>query len=103
MNFKKGDKIKLMRGKDRGKDGQVLQVIKKDETLIVEGVNVRFKHLRSRKGNEKGQRVEFPAPVAVSNVMLICTKCSKPTRMSTRIDESGKKERRCTKCNKSFT
>jgi large subunit ribosomal protein L24 len=103
MKIKKGDKVKIMRGKDRGKDGQVLQIVKKDSKLVVEGLNLRFRHLRPRKANEKGQRVEFPAPIHSSSVMLVCPKCSKPTRVGYNVSDKSVKERACKKCKGVFS
>jgi large subunit ribosomal protein L24 len=102
MRIKKGDKVKIMRGKDQGKEGQVLQVVGKTSKVVVEGLNLRFRHLRPRKANEKGQRVEFPAPLHVSSVMLVCPKCSKATRVGFKISKKGIKERSCKKCNATF-
>ncbi len=101
MNIKKGDKVQIMRGKDSGKTGKVLQVNREDDKIIVEGVNMRFRHLRPRKQGEQGQRVEFPASMHVSSAMLICPKCNKPTRVSWTGDK-GKKSRKCKKCESTF-
>lgn len=90
--IKKGDKVRIVRGKDRGKEGKVLQVIPKDNKLVVEGLNLKYRHLRPRRGNEKGQRVEFPAPMHASNVMLLDPKLHKPTRVGSKV-ESGLKQR----------
>jgi len=98
MKIKKGDKVKVMRGQDRGKVGAVLQVLPVKQAVIVEKVNTRFRHLRARKAGEQGQRVEFPAPLNISNVMLVCPKCDKVTRVAHKTDEAGKKSRACKKC-----
>ncbi|MEA3398866.1 MAG: 50S ribosomal protein L24 [Patescibacteria group bacterium] len=82
MKIKKGDKVKILAGKDRGKIGKVLQVFISRQRVSVEGLNLLIKHMRPRKQGEKGQRIEFPAPMAISNLMLICPKCNKPTRVS---------------------
>jgi large subunit ribosomal protein L24 len=80
MKFKKGDKVQIMRGKDRGKAGKILQFLPKKNQVVVEGMNLHFRHLRPRKSGEKGQRVEFPAPIHASNVMMLDAKTNKPTR-----------------------
>ncbi len=105
MNIKKNDKVKILSGKDKGKIGKVLQVFAKEEKASIEGLNLLVKHLRPRKQNEKGQRIEFPAPMSLSNLMLICSKCGKPTRVGAKtleINQSGKikktKTRFCQRC-----
>ncbi|OGY46621.1 MAG: 50S ribosomal protein L24 [Candidatus Buchananbacteria bacterium RIFCSPHIGHO2_01_FULL_47_11b] len=98
MNIKKGDKVQILTGKDSGKTGKVLQVYPKRNKLSVEGINLRFKNMRPRRQNEKGQRIQFPAPLTESNVALICSKCGKPTRIGALVSEGGKKVRRCAKC-----
>lgn len=106
MNIKKNDKVKILAGKDNGKTGKVLQVSKKDDRVSVEGLNLLIKHLRSGREGEKGQRIEFPAFINVSNVALICSKCGKTTRVGHKIvkSENGKtkKFRVCKKCNESI-
>ena len=106
MNIKKGDKVKILAGKDKGKTGKVLQVFSSRNRISVEGLNLLIKHMRPRKQGEKGQRIEFPAPMSASNMMLICTKCNKPTRVGYRVTEikqegkkvKKKKNRICKKC-----
>jgi large subunit ribosomal protein L24 len=68
MHVKKGDKVQILTGKDRGKTGKIVRVIPKHEQVIVEGMNMVTKHQRARKSNEKGQIVEHPMPIHVSNV-----------------------------------
>ncbi|MFA6106862.1 MAG: 50S ribosomal protein L24 [Patescibacteria group bacterium] len=102
MNIKKGDKVKILAGKDKGKTGKVLQVFPVRERASVEGVNLLIKHLRPRKQGETGQRIEFPAPLNVSNLMVVCPKCGKPARTGHKISvlPDGKKNkfRICKKC-----
>jgi large subunit ribosomal protein L24 len=81
MKVKKGDKIKILTGKDKGKTGKVLQVFPRRNKASIEGLNLLIKHMRPRKRGEKGQRVEFPAPLNISNLILVCPKCGKPTRV----------------------
>lgn len=102
MIIKKNDQVKILAGKDKGKAGKVLQVFTEKQRVSVEGLNLLVKHMRARRENEKGQRIEFPAPINASNVMLVCPKCDKPTRVSMRLPENGvkgKKVRVCKKCN----
>lgn len=103
MKIKSGDKVKIIAGKDQGKKGKVLQVFPDKNKASVEGINLAIKNMRPKKQNEKGQKIEFPAPIAVSNLMLLCPKCNKSTRIKYKIlskEESKKdnKKRICTKC-----
>jgi len=102
MNIKTGDKVRILTGKDKGKTGKVLQVFPDRNRASVEGLNIAIKHLRPRRQGESGQRVEFPAPMQVSNLMLVCSKCGKPTRVGHKFvpDDKGrhKKYRVCKKC-----
>ncbi len=98
MNIKKGDKVKILAGKNKGKTGKVLQVFPKHDKISVEGINLLFKNVRPRKQGEKGQRIQFPAPIVVSNLALICPKCGKVTRVGYKVLENKKKLRICKKC-----
>jgi len=97
MKIRKGDTVLIISGKDRGKTGKVLNVFPREEKVVVEGTNIRKKHVRPRRSGEKGQIVEMPAPLSISNVKLICPKCSKATRVGYKIAEE-KKYRICKKC-----
>lgn len=98
MRIKKGDKVKILAGKDKGKTGKVLQIFSVDRKIVVEGINILTKHTRPRKQGEKGQKIQLPAPLNISNVVLICPKCSKTTRISYKQGEKKKKFRVCKKC-----
>jgi large subunit ribosomal protein L24 len=98
MKIKKGDKVKMLIGKDVKKTGKVLKIFPKKQKVVIEGLNLRIKHMRPKKEREKGQKIQFPASVSISNVMLICLKCGKSTRVGYRILESKKKVRMCKKC-----
>lgn len=101
MKIKTGDKVKIISGKDKGKTGKVLQVFLHENRLVVEGLNLRIKHQRPRKQGEKGQRIQFPAPLDISNVALICPKCSKTSRVGFQLEGQGRertKKRICKKC-----
>jgi large subunit ribosomal protein L24 len=71
MKVKRGDTIRVITGKDKGKTGKIVKAIPREERVVVEGVNMRKKHLRARRGGQKGQIVEFAAPIHVSNVKKI--------------------------------
>ncbi len=100
MLIKKGDTVLIIAGKDRGKKGKVLHAFPKESKVSVEGVNLLKKHVspdkqkHQQKGKKVGQIVEFPAPVSVSNVKMLCPKCDRGTRVG-----KEKKVRTCKKCN----
>ena len=102
MRIKKGDTVLIISGKDRGRKSKVLEALPKERKVVVEGINLRKKHVRPRRMGEKGQIIEMPAPVDVSNVKLICPKCGKATRVGYKIisDAKGQKSkvRICKKC-----
>lgn len=97
MKIKKSDQVLIISGKDRGKKGKVLEALPEGGRIVVEGVNIRKKHVRPKKSGEKGQIVEIPASISVSNVKLVCSKCGKPTRVGYMADEK-RKYRVCKKC-----
>jgi len=96
--IKKNDKVKVKTGIDRNKTGKVLQVLPSLNRASIEGINIRIKNLKSQKKGEKGQRVEFPAPVHLSNLQVICPKCGKVARIGFKILKNNKKVRQCKKC-----
>ncbi|MGM0439234.1 MAG: 50S ribosomal protein L24 [Patescibacteria group bacterium] len=101
MKIKKDDKVAIIAGKDKGKTGKVMHAFPKDKQVIVEGLNLMKKHVKPRKQGESGQIIEFPAPMDVSNVKLICPKCGETTRVG--IEREGKNKKRvCKKCKKQF-
>jgi len=97
MKIKKDDTVLVISGKDRGKKGKIIKVLPQENRIVVEGINLRKKHLRPRREGEKGQVVEIAAPLNVSNVKLICSKCKMPTRIGHRIVGKNK-FRVCKKC-----
>lgn len=103
MNFKikKGDKVKILSGKDRGKTGVVETVLASEGKVKIEGVNVVKKHQKSRRSGEKGQIVTLSLPINISKVQLVCPKCEKPSRVGKVLD-GDKKFRICKKCNAKF-
>lgn len=98
MKIKKGDQVKMVSGNDKGKQGKVLAVFPKIEKLVVEGLNIKKKHVRPRQQGKKGELVRIPAPLPVSRAMLVCPKCGKPTRVGYKSDGLGNKSRVCKKC-----
>ena len=97
MRIKTNDKVKVLKGKDRNKEGKVIQVFPITKKLVVDGLNIMKKHLRTKKAGEKGQIIELSAPLRVDNVMLICPKCGKATRVGYKKDGEDKK-RVCHQC-----
>lgn len=97
MNVKKGDKVKVLNGKDKGVESTVLRALPAQQKVVVEKVNVVTKALRPTQQNPQGGLSHIEAPIHVSNVMVICPKCKKPTRVNIK-REGGKKIRVCKKC-----
>ncbi len=92
MRIKKGDTVEVITGKDRGKRGTVTQVFPREERVVVDGVNIVTKHIKPRAG-KKGERVQFPGKIHVSNVMLVCPHTDKPTRIGYKVTDGGQKVR----------
>lgn len=99
MKIKKGDTVLIISGKDKGKKGKILKAFPKKRRVLIEGVNIKKKHQKPKKTGEKGQIIEKPAPISVSNAKLICSKCNKAVRIGYKI-VGDKKYRICKKCNK---
>lgn len=102
MKIRKNDTVLIISGKDRAKRGKVLDVFPREKRLVVEGLNLRKKHVKPKRSGEKGQVVELPGSISVSNVKLICTKCGKAARVGYKIIEK-RKYRICKKCNQEIT
>ncbi|HET9002675.1 MAG TPA: 50S ribosomal protein L24 [Gemmatimonadaceae bacterium] len=88
-----GDTVRVMRGEDKGKTGKVLRVFLKKGRVTVEGVNIVKRHRKATRPDEQSGIIEMPAPVHLSNVMLLDPKSGEPTRVRARIDADGTKER----------
>jgi len=97
-NIKKNDTVTVIAGKEKGKTGRVFGVNKKDERVLVEKLNIIKRHTRPSALNREGGIIEREAPIHVSNVMVLCPKCSKPTRVSHSFLGGDKKVRVCKKC-----
>ncbi|MFA6190207.1 MAG: 50S ribosomal protein L24 [Candidatus Staskawiczbacteria bacterium] len=97
MKIKKGDSVLITAGKDKGRTGKVIKSLPRDLKVLVEGINLKKKHVRPKKQGEKGQVVEIPAPLDISNVKIICSKCGKATRVGYSVEQDSKK-RVCKKC-----
>lgn len=101
MKVKKGDTVLVIAGQYRKRQGKVLRTFPKEGKVLVEGVNIVKKHRKPKKEGEKGQIVQIPLPMDASNVMVVCPKCKKATRIGYKfITEKGKRKkvRFCKKC-----
>lgn len=99
MKIRKKDQVIVISGKYRGKKGKVLRVLPKTNKVVVEGVNLIKKHVRPKKTGEKGQIVEMPSPLHISNLKLICPECNKTAKVGFKI-KGKEKYRFCKKCKK---
>ena len=97
MNIKRDDKVIVLSGKDKGKEGKVLSVDPKAGKVIVEGVSVASKHSKPRKQGDKGGIIKLETPIYACKVMVVCPKCGKATRVAHKL-ENGKNVRVCKKC-----
>lgn len=97
MKIKRDDTVKIISGKDRGKTGKVIRVLPKERKIIVERVNVKKKHSKSKKRGQKGQIIQMAMPINASNAMVICASCNKTVRLGSKTIGT-KKVRICKKC-----
>lgn len=97
MKIKKGDTVLIISGKDKGRTAKILKSLMKERQILVEGINLKKKHVKPKKEGEQGQVVAKPAPIDVSNIKFLCPKCGKASRLGYKI-EKGKKFRICKKC-----
>jgi large subunit ribosomal protein L24 len=98
MKVKRNDTVLVIAGKDKGKKGKVRFAFPKENKVIVEGVNMIKRHSRARRAVRQAGIIELEAPIHVSNVMLICNKCGKPSRTGFRFLPEGRKVRVCKSC-----
>lgn len=97
VNVRRGDTVVVITGQDKGKKGKVISVNQDDNTCIVEGVNMIVKHKKARSATQKSAREKRAGNIDISNVQIVCGKCSKATRVAAKI-EGDKKSRVCKKC-----
>jgi large subunit ribosomal protein L24 len=98
VSLKKGDIVKVISGKEKGKQGKILQILTKEQRVLVEKLNLIKKHQKPSQDNKQGGIVEKEASMHISNVMLICNHCNKNTRFKIKVLEDNKKIRICAKC-----
>lgn len=101
LNIRKGDNVLVIAGKDKGKKGKVLVAMPKDNSVIVSGVNIIFKHKKAKSAQEKSAIVKKEGKIDVSNVQIICPACNKATRVAHGVD-GEKSYRKCQKCGASL-
>lgn len=98
LHVRKNDIVKIMAGREKGKVGRVLKIDREKGRIFVEKVNMVKRHVKPGKANPQGGIVEKEAPLAYSNVLIMCGKCNKPARIAMNVDESGEKHRTCKRC-----
>ena len=97
MKIKKGDNVQVLSGNDKGKTGEVLEVIPKEDKIVVKGVNIRKKHVKARKQGEESGIIPVECAIPSSKVNVVCPKCGKVTKIGYSV-EDNKKSRVCKKC-----
>ena len=97
MRIKKGDTVQVLSGNDKGKTGEVLEIIPKADKIIVKGINIRKKHVKPRKQGEEGGIISVECAIPSSKVNVVCSKCGKATKVGYNI-EKDQKVRVCKKC-----
>ncbi len=101
MKLKRNDEIIVIRGKDKDKKGKIEKVISRENKVLVPGLNIYKRHMKSRTQNKPSEIIEITKPFSVSNVALVCPNCHKKTRVGYKI-ENKEKIRICKKCNKTI-
>jgi len=102
MKIKKGDRVRVLTGKDRGKEGEVIRALPEASKVIVDGVNVAKRHQRATRATTQGGIIDKDMPIPVANVAIVCSSCGKATRVGYRFEDEGgmlgRKVRVCRKC-----
>lgn len=99
MKLKKGDMVIVNSGTEKGKKGKILEISLKDESVLVEGVNVRTIHAKARKQGQESGIIKREKPIHASKVNYYCEKCDKGVKLGVKVETDGKKTRFCKKCN----
>jgi large subunit ribosomal protein L24 len=96
--LKKGDMVIVNSGTEKGKKGTILSVLKSDQKVLVQGINIRTKHVKPRKQGQESGIIKRECPISISKVSFYCDKCEKGVKLGIKIQEDGKKVRFCKKC-----
>jgi large subunit ribosomal protein L24 len=102
MAIRKGDTVLVIAGKEKGRQGRVERLIPAKDRVVVEGLNMVVRHMRPRPDVRQAGRIQKEAPIHTSNVILVCNKCSKPTRVRISHLEDGRKVRTCLQCSETI-
>ncbi|MDD5059921.1 MAG: 50S ribosomal protein L24 [Candidatus Omnitrophica bacterium] len=102
QKIKKNDKVRLVKGKDKGKEGRVISIVKSGQAAIIEGLNLSKKHKRQSRQDQKGGIISIEMPVSIANLMVVCKHCSKPARLGIITLKDGTKSRICKSCKEAF-
>jgi len=97
MKLKLNDTVQIIAGKDKGKKGKIIKINNDKNTIVVEKVNIRTKHVK-KTSEKRGDKIKYEAAVNASNAMIVCPHCNKRVRVSYKALKNGKKERICRKC-----
>jgi large subunit ribosomal protein L24 len=100
--IKKNDRVRVLSGRDKGKEGVVIEINPKTEKVLVEGVALATRHVKPRRAGERGGIKKEESFIPVSNVMPVCAACKKPSRVNSKLLETGKKMRICNRCAEIF-
>ncbi|MEO5358346.1 MAG: 50S ribosomal protein L24 [Nitrospirae bacterium YQR-1] len=98
LSIRKEDTVLVLTGKEKGKRGRVIKSMPEKDSILVENVNIIKKHMKPNKKYTQGGIIEKEFPLHISKVMVVCTRCGKPTRIGNKVLEGGKKVRVCKKC-----
>ncbi len=98
VHVKKGDRVKIIAGREKGKEGDIIRAIPREDRVVIEKINLVKRHQKPTPEFAQGGIISKEAPIHVSNVMLVCSSCKKPTRVAHKFLDSGKKVRVCKRC-----
>lgn len=98
LKIKKEDIVQVIKGKDTGKKGRVLEVIRQNNKALVEGINLVKKHKRQSRQDQQGGIISIEKPINLANIMLLCKHCGRPTRVGFKVSADGTKSRFCKGC-----
>ena len=98
MRVRSGDTVMVIAGKEKGKTGRIERQLTKENRVVVEGVNMVTRHMRPRPGVRQSGRIQQEAPIHISNIVLLCNKCNRPTKPTSVLLETGVRVRGCPKC-----